>query len=294
MKLPCAPSKIIPCNPKECAGCALAGQCQGKCLESRYEIDAEITVVVRKHSQMEYLCPKSNTCLRGIFPENITATKCYGPKIQALAIGMNILQHYKGIVIHDCWRPYWKFQFEAHGLCCAHILRVLQGVIDNNPKQEWAELMIWLLCKMKSTKEKLMDTRKTSASAYNCRLYKGYIYQGRQNNPIEYSDKRKRKRNIARRLADRLNEYSEDFCRFFWDFRVPFDNNQAERDVRHAKVKIKVSGCFRSLGGAKEFAKINSVLNTARKHGIAVIDTIMASLLRHLVFPGHWLVNSYN
>ena len=89
LKLPCAPSKIIPCNPKECAGCALAGQCQGKCLESRYEIDAEITVVVRKYSQMEYLCPKSNTCLRGNFPENITATKCYGPKIQALAIGMN-------------------------------------------------------------------------------------------------------------------------------------------------------------------------------------------------------------
>ena len=83
------------------------------------------------------------------------------------------------------------------------------------------------------------------------------------NNPIEYSDKGKRKRNIARRLADRLDEYSEDFCRFFWDFRVSFDNNQAERDVRHAKVKIKVSGCFRSLEGAKEFAKINSVLSTA-------------------------------
>jgi len=86
-----------------------------------------------------------------------------------------------------------------------------------------------------------MDTGKTSASAYYCRLYKGYwqglIYQGKQNNPIEYSDKGKRKRNIARRLADRLDEYSEDFCRFFWDFRVPFDNNQAERDVRHAKVK---------------------------------------------------------
>ena len=68
-------------------------------------------------------------------------------------------------------------------------------------------------------------------------------------------------------------------------FCVPFDNNQAERDVRHAKVKIKVSGCFRSLGGAKEFAKINSVLSTARKHGIAVIDTIMATLAQASCIP---------
>jgi len=61
--------------------------------------------------------------------------------------------------------------------------------------------------------------------------------------------------------------------------------NQAERDVRHAKVKIKVSGCFRSLEGAKEFAKINSVLSTARKHGIVVIDTIMATLAQASCIP---------
>lgn len=125
---------------------------------------------------------------------------------------------------------------------------------------------------MKDTKEKLMAQGKTFASAYYCRLYKGYwqgiIYQGKQSNPLEYTDKGNAKRNITRRLADRLEEYSEDFCRFFRDFRVPFDNNQAERDVRHAKVKIKVSGCFRSLEGAKEFAKINSVISTARKHGM--------------------------
>ena len=389
LKLPCAPSKTIPCTPEECKGCEFAGRCQGKCIENRYEIDAEIKVVVRKYSQMEYLCPKSNTCLRGRFPDNITATKCYGPKIQALAIAMNthctvsinkvhaffksvfglpvstgfvhnavksyagklddviatiksalfsepvvhadetglhtsgktkwmhnvstgrytyqhvsekrgqagmnegeFLQYYKGIVIHDCWRPYWKFQFEAHGLCCAHILRELQGVIDNNPKQEWADLMIWLLCKMKTTKEKLMDKGKTAASAYYCRLYKGYwdglIFQGRQDNPITYTDTGTYKRNIARRLVDRLDEFREEFCRFFWDFRVPFDNNQAERDVRHAKVKIKVSGCFRSLEGAKNFAKINSVLSTARKHGMNTVESIMATLTQESCIP--WVV----
>ena len=87
------------------------------------------------------------------------------------------------------------------------------------------------------------------------------------------------------RLADRLDECGEDFCRFFRVFRVSFDNNQAERDVRPAKVKIKVSGCFRTLEGAKEFAKINSVLSTARKHGITAIDTIMATLAQASCIP---------
>ena len=285
LKLPCAPSKIIPCNPKECAGCALAGQCQGKCLESRYEIDAEITVVVRKYSQMEYLCPKSNTCLRGNFPENITATKCYGPKIQALAIGMNTYCAVSVNKIHEFFMSVLK-------------LPVSTGFIHNAVKKYAGKLddaissiktAIYSAPVVHADETGVRASGKTSASAYYCRLYKGYwqglIYQGQQNNPIEYSDKRKRKRNIARRLADRLNEYSEDFCRFFWDFRVPFDNNQAERDVRHAKVKIKVSGCFRSLEGAKEFAKINSVLSTARKHGIAVIDTIMATLAQASCIP---------
>ena len=125
-------------------------------------------------------------------------------------------QHYNGIVIHDCWRPYWKFQFEAHGLCCAHIFRELQGIIDNDKNQEWAELMMWLLGKMKATKEKLISMSKTSASAYYCRLYKGYweglIYQGKQQNPIKYTDQGSTKRNLARRLIDRLEAYGEDFC----------------------------------------------------------------------------------
>ena len=386
LKLPCAPSESVLCTPAECRDCEFSGRCQGKCLENRYEVDVKITRIVRKYCRMEYLCPKSNTRLCGKFPDHITATKCYGPTIQALAIAMNVhcavsvnkiheffqsafrlpvstgfihhavrtyadkldgaiadikaalhsapvihadetgartsgkiawlhnastdmytyqhisekrgmagmeegefLQHYKGIAIHDCWRPYWKFQFGAHGLCCAHILRELNGVIDNDPEQKWAELMVWLLCKMKATKERLISKGKASASAYYLRLYKGYwdglVSQGKRQNPIEQTDKGTCKRSVARRLADRLEEFREDFCRFFWDFRVPFDNNQAERDVRHTKVKIKVSGCFRSLEGAKVFAKINSVLSTARKHGLTVIDTVIEMLSQASCIP---------
>ena len=86
-------------------------------------------------------------------------------------------------------------------------------------------------------------------------------------------------------MIDRLEAYGEDFRRFFWGFRVPFDNNQAERDVRHAKVKIKVSGCLRLLEGAKQFAKINSVLSTAHKHGVTTMNTIKATLNQTTCIP---------
>lgn len=71
LKLPCAPSKTIPCNPEECKACEFAGRCQGKCLDGRYKIDPEIMGFVHKYCQMKYLCPKSNTYLRGAFSPKI-------------------------------------------------------------------------------------------------------------------------------------------------------------------------------------------------------------------------------
>lgn len=86
------------------------------------------------------------------------------------------------------------------------------------------------------------------------------------------------KRNKARCLIDRLEKHKEEFMRFFHDFHVPFDNNQAERDIRQFKVKLKMAGCFRTLSGAQDFAKINSVLSTIKKHGMNVYDSVLAML----------------
>ena len=65
---------------------------------------------------------------------------------------------------------------------------------------------------------------------------------------------------------------------FLKNFLVPFDNNQAERDVRHMKTKIKVSGCFRTPRGAKAFAKINSFLSSAKKQGVNVLQAVRLAL----------------
>lgn len=66
-------------------------------------------------------------------------------------------------------------------------------------------------------------------------------------------------------------------CRFAHNFAVPFDNNQAERDVRNVKVKTKVSGCFRSIKEAQDYLKIMSFISTGNKHGINAFDALTAT-----------------
>jgi transposase len=184
------------------------------------------------------------------------------------------LEDYMGIILHDFWVSYFRYKKCLHAMCCAHLLRELNWVTDNT-NQTWSAKMCALLCEMKIVKEKYLETGKFELSRYYvnkfAQEYSEIICLGETEAP-RIADSRKQTK--PRNLLDRFINYKDEITLFAYNFNVPFDNNLAERDIRNAKVKHKVSGAFRSEDGIKNFAKISSILGTATKQGLSAFATI--------------------
>jgi transposase len=197
---------------------------------------------------------------------------------------LGILPAFEGWAVHDCWRSYFVFDNCLHALCNAHILRDLLFIVEQY-EQSWAEKMIKLLLDIKAEVDVAPVDQMSlppERLAHFEQRYDELISQGLAANPPPADPppkKRGRKKQSApKNLLDRLQEHKLKVLAFMYDFRVPFDNNLAERDVRMVKIKQKVSGAFRTRTGAETFCAIRSYISTARKHGLNVIDAIHDAL----------------
>lgn len=190
-----------------------------------------------------------------------------------------ILPFFHGIAVHDFWGSYPKYPC-VHAFCNAHILRELTRVEDETG-QQWAVNMRSLLVEMKETAEKYHDNGELVPidllNNYNL-TYLQLVAEGFAANPPPILNEKKRgkqKQPHARNLLIRLNERNKEILRFLHEPSVPFDNNLAERDIRMPKLKMKISGPFRSEEGSYAFARNRSYISTLRKNGISVIDGLI-------------------
>jgi transposase len=178
--------------------------------------------------------------------------------------------------VHDAWAPYLSLP-GLYALCNAHLLRELIGLHEDTG-QTWLPKLIRLLVSMQTAVAEAQRAGQTELppkqragyeAAYTRFLNEGLL----ANPPPKPTGKRGRpKQTPARNLLDRLVTHRGAILAFLQDFRVPFDNNQAERDLRMLKVKHKVSGGFRSPDGAAYFCRIRGYISTLRKQGYSVLD----------------------
>ena len=209
-------------------------------------------------------------------------------------IGMaagEILPQFQGQAVHDHWASYLQFDNCQHDFCNAHHLRELQFITEQY-QQAWATQMGQLLLDIKAEVVTISETATCLPAerlAHYETEYDRLIADGLAANPPPENPPPKkrgrRKQSPPKNLLDRLVKHKSGVLAFMYDFRVPFDNNLAERDVRMVKVKQKVSGAFRTPTGADTFCAIRSYISTVRKHGHNVIDAMYDAFLGQPFIP---------
>ncbi|RPJ55208.1 MAG: IS66 family transposase, partial [Dehalococcoidia bacterium] len=189
-----------------------------------------------------------------------------------------VLNHLQGRLVHDYLKSYYTIHSGSHALCNAHHLRELTFT-HQQYEQPWAAKMADLLREIHRTVEQTRPIQNHLPAESIARFeqrYSALIEEGDSLNPPPERPPtgRRPKQTPPRNLLDRLRDHQAEVLAFRYDFCVPFDNNQAERDLRMMKVKQKISGGFRTLPGAAEFAAIRSYLSTMRKQGRSPLDAL--------------------
>ncbi|MGH9286603.1 MAG: IS66 family transposase, partial [Acidimicrobiales bacterium] len=207
---------------------------------------------------------------------------------------IGVLGDYVGTIVHDGWAPYEILEGAAHAQCGAHLVRHLKTVGETPAFATWCAQMIAVLLDAKAASEAAAaagnpKVAARKAAALRTRYHDtldvalALLPQGpppRRRHRGEWSVHQR----AAWNLATRMREKADDVLRLLDHTAVPFDNNTAERALRMVKLHDKISGAFRSDGGAAAFATIRSYIQTAALNGQNRLDA-----LHHLFTTGPWL-----
>jgi transposase len=207
----------------------------------------------------------------------------------------DMLSGVSGIVVHDHWQPYFTIPGVEHALCNAHHLRELQALCEIE-HEDWSRQMQTLLRRACHVEHLCRDHKQVPdqrlvdliARRYDAIVTNGITFheglpalpQKLKQNGTPRAGRPKRR--VGHNLAERLRNHKTSVLRFLTNPAVPFTNNQAERDGRMAKLKQKISGCFRSVQGANDFVVIRTLIGTAKKQGWGIIQSLMRDP-KHLI-----------
>ncbi len=199
---------------------------------------------------------------------------------KALTSPYSLLPHFRGWAIHDCWSSYFAFDQCRHAICGAHLLRELQALKEQ--KRKWAAAFGDYLLSLYDFTHQGSRALAAGMRTWAARRYDELLALARVEEPPP--EKKKGQRGRAKgskgyNLIQRLEKYKTAVLAFAFLPWVPFTNNQAERDLRPAKVKQKMAGCFRTIQGARTYARIQGFISTIRKQGLNVFNELRAALL---------------
>ena len=193
--------------------------------------------------------------------------------MKALSSAASIIKDFTGAAVHDCLPAYFKFDNCRHLLCGAHLLRELRALIEADSK--WAKSMFNFLIK-RYHDYKEGNTLTEALKQKYLKRYQTILRQADKQEPLpSQGPKGRPKKSKGRCLYDRLKKHQDGVLAFAFEENIPFTNNQAERDIRPAKVKQKISGLFRTRKGADYYVRIQAIISTLRKQSLNVFNELL-------------------
>ncbi len=204
---------------------------------------------------------------------------------------MDILPFFKGTAVHDFWGAYMKYTSFSHSFCNGHILRELTFAHEED-NSENAGYMLECLMDIKEAVDEAKtkgleclpdETLKQLQNRYDETVNEWQACFSEE--PVSLRKRGRKKQSKTKNLLDRLSAYRQEVLKFMYDFSVPFDNNLAERDLRMMKLKEKISGTFRSIEGGVNFCKIRSYIQTVKKNGLNILESLKNVFLGNHIMP---------